>query len=304
MRSQTFCVLALAALFLAGSACLGKPMVIYGGQPLSSAGMSLDGWGSGSARESNDKTYAGAASIRMTTQGLFKGGRIDFATPVQFVVGAVDKSEYLQFALNFTTASVVSGGLDTGLPFAAGQTPPAGGFDEYQTVVRPKVNRIRLLLEDESGEIIEVQQPVSVSRIDEAGWAKVAVPLAAIKWPAAAEQFRLKRLIFSTDVPDTIYIGEIRVIVDNTPITADAGEEKVVAARDVIVFNATAEGGASTLVYSWDFDKSDGIQEDATGQVTSMMYTKRGEYDVTLTVKDYYGLKTPGTAVVRVSVGD
>jgi hypothetical protein len=40
------------------------------------------------------------------------------------------------------------------------------------------------------------------------------------------------------------------------------------------------------LRYSWDFDRSDGIQEDVLGRNVSWAFSKPGNYDVTLTVTD------------------
>ena len=54
--------------------------------------------------------------------------------------------------------------------------------------------------------------------------------------------------------------------------------------------------GGSTYSYSWDFDASDGIQEDATGANVSHMFTEDGEYTVTLTVSD--GVSTTTDTVV------
>ena len=41
--------------------------------------------------------------------------------------------------------------------------------------------------------------------------------------------------------------------------------------------------------YSWDFDASDGVQEEATGVDASHVYTTGGTYTVTLTVRDGAG---------------
>ena len=303
-RNSGWISIALIGLVLASGHCLAKTMVIYDGKPLDRAGITVGGWGSGSADESGN-SLPGLSSVKVVTQGLFKGGRLDFANPPQMMTGPPEKNEYLQFTLNFTTVEASSAGTQTSSPYGAREgVYPAGYEDEETTTVKPKVSRIRLALQDQTGASAEILQPVTTYKADSAGWAKVAAPLAAIKWPVAPEQFRLKRLIFTTDLPDTIYVADIRIATDDTPITANAGEEQVVAARDVVVFKAVAEGGLSTLLYSWDFDKSDGIQEDATWLVAQHSYNKRGEYDATLTVKDYYGLKTPATAIVHVSVGD
>ena len=298
--------IALMGFILTSGDCLAKTMVIYNGKPLAESGITVGGWGSGTADESKEKSLPDSSSVKVVTQGLFKGGRFDFANPPQMMTGPPEKNEYLQFTLNFTTVEAGAAGTQIAFPYGAREDVyPTGYEDEETTTVKPKVSRIRLALQDQTGASAEILQPVTTYKADSAGWAKVAAPLAAIKWPVAPEQFRLKRLIFTTDLPDTIYVADIRIATDDTPITASAGEEQqVVAARDVVVFKAVAEGGLSTLLYSWDFDKSDGIQEDATWLVAQHSYNKRGEYDATLTVKDYYGLKTPATATVHVSVGD
>jgi len=58
---------------------------------------------------------------------------------------------------------------------------------------------------------------------------------------------------------------------------------------DTITFNASEsydrDGGTITS-YSWDFDASDGIQEDATGVEVAHQYTTGGTFIVTLTVID------------------
>jgi hypothetical protein len=63
-----------------------------------------------------------------------------------------------------------------------------------------------------------------------------------------------------------------------------------------------AVGGISPLQYSWDFDNSDGLQEDATGQRVVHVFRKESPtlgnsdpkpYIVTLTVSDVSGAKKP-----------
>jgi len=62
------------------------------------------------------------------------------------------------------------------------------------------------------------------------------------------------------------------------------------------------------LKYSWDFDKSDGIQEDAIGARVSHVYTRASPenkpYVVTLTVSDISGAKRPVSVETTVEVID
>ena len=43
---------------------------------------------------------------------------------------------------------------------------------------------------------------------------------------------------------------------------------------DQVIFVANATGGVSSLRYSWDFDASNGIQEESTGKVGQFVYTQ------------------------------
>jgi PKD repeat protein len=100
------------------------------------------------------------------------------------------------------------------------------------------------------------------------------------------------------------FIGEISVLTDDTEIVVDPLDEPIAAINDQITFTGTAQGGASTLKYSWDFDAKDGIQEDQVGQVVTHTYRKAGTYKVTLTVADLDGLKKPSTTSVDVEVAE
>jgi hypothetical protein len=60
-------------------------------------------------------------------------------------------------------------------------------------------------------------------------------------------------------------------------------------------------GSGEIVSYSWDFDSSDGIQEDATGPTPTHVYGDNGIYTVTLTVTDGDGLSATDTMLVTVS---
>ena len=69
-----------------------------------------------------------------------------------------------------------------------------------------------------------------------------------------------------------------------------------------VVLQSTAEGGATPLVFIWDFNSTDGLQEEATGQAVRHKFRQPGTFKVTLTVKDIYGLKTPWVGTLDVTV--
>jgi PKD repeat protein len=69
-----------------------------------------------------------------------------------------------------------------------------------------------------------------------------------------------------------------------------------------VTFQARASGGATKVVYQWDFDAADGLQVDAEGRQVRFRFRKPGTFTVTLTVRDAYGLKTPYSTTLKVVV--
>src|SRR5882672_3411755 len=71
-------------------------------------------------------------------------------------------------------------------------------------------------------------------------------------------------------------------------VRANAGSSQVVGVGDTVTFDGsrsyTLSGG--NLSYVWDFDQSDGIQDDATGVIASHAYNESKVYIATLTVTD------------------
>ncbi len=97
---------------------------------------------------------------------------------------------------------------------------------------------------------------------------------------------------------DTLFVN----VAANKPPVANAGQDQTVAAGENVHFNGAGsrdpEGAISK--YSWDFDSSDGLQEDSTEIGPSKTYTRGGAYLVTLTVWDVYGQTSTDTTFVTV----
>src|SRR5262249_11468634 len=107
---------------------------------------------------------------------------------------------------------------------------------------------------------------------------------------------------------DTFFVGQITTVTDSDPISVEPLEEQVVAVNDRVEFVGNAEGGIAGLKYSWDFDKRDGVQEDAVGARVYHTYTKASPenepYVATLTVSDISGAKRPVSVETTVEVID
>lgn len=183
----------------------------------------------------------------------------------------------------------LKGGGGGGGAAAATATPPA------------KLGTVRVVIWTTDGNKSEAYLPLPIVRKDP--WREVAIPINAING-FAKTNMTISQMAFSGDTTSTFYVGDIKVINDPTPITGEmnAKEDLNLALGDTVTFKATGYGGATILRFTWDWDDSDGIQEDAVGETVQHKFRKPGKFVVTLTIKDYYGLKQPYTAKVHVTV--
>ena len=114
----------------------------------------------------------------------------------------------------------------------------------------------------------------------------------------------MKSFLVFTDIPSTIYLGSAKLTTDDSPLKVDPLDPRTVAIMDPQFFVAGATGGVSSLNYAWDFDSSNGLQADSTERMAKYVYSKGGEYTVTLTVSDADGLKEPVTVSTVIEVTD
>ncbi len=92
---------------------------------------------------------------------------------------------------------------------------------------------------------------------------------------------------------------DVDVILDTIPPVAVAGPDQTVNEGDLVTFDGSASSDNVGIVsYSWDFDLTDGIQEDAIGSIVTHTYGDDGIYIVTLTVKDAVGNSDTDTLTV------
>jgi PKD repeat protein len=113
----------------------------------------------------------------------------------------------------------------------------------------------------------------------------------------------VKSIAISGDATATFFVGDISIVNDSTPITGDVNTHDLnLAQGDEFEFTASGSGGSTPLKYTWDFDASDGIQVDAEGRSVTRKFRKPGNYIITLTISDLYGLKTPYTTTIKAVV--
>lgn len=270
---------------------------IYNGSFVSQSGIKLGSWGSGKAIESKEKILAGSAAIRVVTQGLYSGGRLDFAEPVALFTDGIQKTRYMVVSLFFPDTKTVD---------------PAAGTNDWSDIepwTVPKASQVRIVFISDTGQRLSVEEPTGPIDPDD-NWVRVAVPLAKFSALGEPKEFKLSRLIITNDGPGTstspatMFVGEIKLTTDDKPIKVGSLGGRVEAPGYDIFLVAEADGGVSSLSYSWDFDSGNGIQQDLTGKVGRVVYSRGGDYTVTVTVTDVDGIKAPATATAKIAVNE
>ncbi len=172
-----------------------------------------------------------------------------------------------------------------------------GETDERALTAR----NLRLVLFTDKGMLTADSVPISFGPRDERGWVPVTIPLSALKGPAGSTQVRAVG-VFSSE-SEVFYLARIRLIEDRRPAEVVIKAEPLFARPDkLITFTASLRGGPIDPIISWDFDKTNGIQQQAVGEEVRYLYSKPGDYLVTCTVTDKAGIRAPATATVGIKV--
>ncbi len=312
-----------AALFAAG-AVWADPSLYTSTRSIKDQGISLKSWGSGTASETDEYAYEGTTSIRVASRNYFQGAILNFATPVDLANSTANKDNLLLITMMIPGAGATMGGgpagpggppglggpgrgpggpggIASGGGGVVGGGPMMGGAAAGSSSTLP-INMLRIVLTAVDGTKAEAFVDLKSTSADTRGWRKVGVPLAAINgWTKTNKQ--LKSLAFSLDTVGTVYVGDLQILKDETPIYAEPSTREMnLAIGDQVTLSATGTGGSSPLKYAWDFDKSDGVGIDAEGQSITRRFRKPGVYVVTLTVTDVYGLKKPFTTELTITV--
>lgn len=251
---------------------------IYSGVPASLNGLKLSPWGSGTIEDSGEVSLVGARSLKIVTTNFYQGGTIEFANPVPLAEAA--KNPENLFALSVYVIGVAGGG---------------------ESKVRQMEN-VRVVLKTTDGKLSEVILPIASGTTYTDRWRRVGVPLQKIPGFSKTNQ-TLSAMYLSGDGRSTFFVGEIRVLTDQTPIQGSLPFRELNLGRgQEVQLYATAEAGYSILEYVWDFDDKDGLQEEAVGQVIYRKFRMPGEFTVTCTIRDQFGLKQPWKGTIAVVV--
>jgi hypothetical protein len=237
-------------------------------------GMVLKSWGSGTIAETTEAAFDGTMSIRVSSRNFFQGGLMQFETPVDLSAEFGDRNNLLRLMVNLPSGAGAASGIKT----------------------------LRLVVGTSDGKKSEAYVSLANIMADARGWRGIGIPLQAIRGFADTNK-TVSSIALSADTVGTVYIGEIRTFNDTTPVYGETGVTELnLAIGDEYTFTASGSGGATPLRFMWDFDASDGIDVDSEGQTVKRRFRKAGEYTITLTVQDIYGLKTPHTSTIKVTV--
>jgi len=296
-------VAAVGALLLAGVAWAAQggavSVPLFSGRLGGDTNVRLGSWGSGRAEEARDRAFVGDTAIKITTQGMYQGARIDFNNAVDLAPAFANPNTYLRMQVRFSGAGSSQGSFDP-------------SSQQTTTVAKAPFNRMRFLMTMADGSQYELVRPIDLPPSEDPdSYVPLAFPLSAVTKGAGSaakapsgEGAKVKSLAIFGDKYQQFYVGEMGIITDETEITLEPVEEQIAFVNDTMTFVGAAEGGATTLKYSWDFDAADGIQEDAVGRVVNHTYRNGGKKTVTLTVSDVDGLKKPQTKSVEMDVNE
>ena len=305
---------------------------------LKDQGIKLVPWGSGTIAEADETSYDGAFSLRVSTHNYFQGGYISFEQPVDLSSAFADKNNLLFFTFRPVDVATVMGpaqpqggrgegsgvggrggrgggpadpmfdpllqrgGERGGGGFGGGNQGGAPGQGGPQPAPPRNMKMVRVIIGTSDGKKSEAYLELPTSRGKEV-WKSVAIPLQAIPGFDKTNK-TISQIGFSADTTSTYYVGNVRIVNDPAPIKGEmnAKRDLNLALGDQVTFVGYGDAGATILKYTWDFDDSDGIQEDAVGQAIQHKFRRPGKFVVTLTIKDYYGIKEPFSTKVNITV--
>lgn len=293
-------------------------------RPAKDQGITLKGWGSGTVSETDELAYEGTSSIRVSSRNFFQGGIISFAKAISLADAAKNKDNLLYLTLQVPgLGNTLGGGSGRGAaggPGAAGAAGAAGGAGAVGTsgggrgegagaggaagaaADTQNLKKVRVVISTSDGKKSEAYLDLTSMRPDAKGWFSAGVPLQGINGFDKTNK-DVTAVAISGDTSATIYLGEMKILNDPTPIYGETTiREMNLAIGDERSFSAYGYGGSSALRYTWDFDSADGIAVDAEGQTVTRRFRKPGKYVITVTISDIYGLKKPFQTTINVEV--
>ncbi|MBI3947854.1 MAG: PKD domain-containing protein [Armatimonadetes bacterium] len=310
---------ALAAAVAAGAAGFAAagaaPIILYSGQSLAAHGITVGGWGGGTAEESTERPMHTDRSLKLKTRDFYQGGRIDLQKPVDLAEVLREPNAYLVMTVQ-PTMSAQGQGAGMGMPMggmdpSAGGVgmPPMGGVGMDPGVQQtqggvPPIKRFRAVFIGPGGAL--ETHSVGELRFNRGEWKTFGIPLVGLR-EKVGRSFPVNRILLSADAPDVVFIGGIDLTTDNQVINAQcqARQTSDIRKNVPVTFTALADSGVTAVRFSWDFDAKNGVQEEAIGPSVRHSFPKPGRYTITLTAAPEEGdwnTKAPSVQTVEIEV--
>ncbi|MHB8637704.1 MAG: PKD domain-containing protein [Fimbriimonadaceae bacterium] len=195
------------------------------------------------------------------------------------------------------------GGFGQGGRPPGGFGGPPGGFGQGAggATTTPTLKTLRLVITTTDGLKSEAYVPSDVG-FGTSGWRQLGIPLQAITGFGRTNKI-IKTIAIGGDATTSVWVGDLRTVVDSTPITGDTNVHDMnLAEGDEVTLTADGYAGASMLKYAWYFDKDTSGLPDATGRAVKHKFNRRGSYTITLIISDYFGLKEPYKTTITAKV--
>lgn len=261
-------------------------------------------WGAGRCVQVADVGYQTAGALGVRVLDHYQGARLDFAKPLNFMPYFKDsKQVYLElWVLPRYTAEGQPGAGAYGAE--AGIGPVRGGYELGPAIVTQfrALRTLRVALYGPQGMASAEPCDLVPGTLGDRGWRRIDVPINKFL-PKPKNVFQVERMVIAGSPAEEFYIGQIAIIRDPTPIQVRivphdtrvrAGEQSAVAIE--------VEAGAAQTRVSWDFDGSDGIQEDAVGPAVWFSRNEPSGYTITYTVTDVDDNKATVTGTMSIKV--
>ncbi len=174
------------------------------------------------------------------------------------------------------------------------------GASNYQTQTATPLTSLRVQIVTTTGASFEELLPLKYA-VSHNNWEVVSIPVNAIKG-INGDAATIKAIRIFGNGPGSLLIGKISVAVDASPLSDAHMDEQVVAVKQFVRYSVSATAGTRPVKFSWDWDASDGIQEESTGRSVYHAYYLPGDYKVTVTATDPYTGRVLGHITFNVHV--
>ncbi|MBI3721184.1 MAG: hypothetical protein HY248_01410, partial [Fimbriimonas ginsengisoli] len=262
-----------------------RPVIYAAGHSLKDQRIALTAWGSGTVAESDETAFEGTKSIRISSRNFFQGGILSFGSPINLSEAFSDTNNLVRLTFRFADSNMtipggpnpqgnpgrgggrggdgyapVIPGVSIGFGFmqrGGGGEGGGGGQGQPQpgaqpVAVRPPVppallDTIRVIVTTTDNLKSELYLPVANSSRAERGWRTTSFPLQAVSGFARTNKV-VRQIAVSLESTATMFVGDIRVVQDSTPISVDVNATTLnLALNDKVTLRARGFAGSTLL---------------------------------------------------------